>query len=204
MRSNALVSKLKGARMNKNILLAAVGGQGLVLATGILAEAALRAGLDVKTNDVIGLSQRGGKIMGSVVMGEKIYSPNIAPKEGDILIAFEALEAKRMLPYLKDGAIIIKNDYEMAPSLVQQEKREYDPDIDSLLEGKGELIQLDATAIAKRIGHPAVANILMLGVAARFIDIDDDIWHQVIRENVPPKSIDMNIEAFDMGKAGSY
>lgn len=190
--------------MTKNILLAAVGGQGLVLATGILAEVALRAGLDVKTNDVIGLSQRGGKIMGSVVMGDKIHSPNIAPQQGDILIAFEALEAKRMLPFLKDGAIIIKNDYEMAPSLVQQEKREYDPDIDSLLEGKGEVIRLDATAIAKRIGHPAVANILMLGVAARYIEIEDEIWHQVIREHVPPKSIELNLEAFDLGKAGTY
>ncbi|HHT21103.1 MAG TPA: indolepyruvate oxidoreductase subunit beta [Tissierellia bacterium] len=190
--------------MTKNILLAAVGGQGLVLATGILAEVALRAGLDVKTNDVIGLSQRGGKIMGSVVMGDKIHSPNIAPQQGDILIAFEALEAKRMLPYLKDGAIIIKNDYEMAPSLVQQEKREYDPDIDSLLDGKGEVIRLDATAIAKRIGHPAVANILMLGVAARYIEIEDEIWHQVIQEHVPPKSIELNLEAFDLGKAGTY
>lgn len=190
--------------MTKNILLAAVGGQGLVLATGILAEVALRAGLDVKTNDVIGLSQRGGKITGSVRMGEKIHSPNIPPQEGDILIAFEALEAKRMLPYLKDGAVIIKNDYEMAPSLVQQEKAIYDEDIDSLLEGKGEVIRLDATAVAKRIGHPAVANILMLGIAARYLDIDDEIWHSVIRENVPPKSIDMNLEAFDIGRAGTY
>lgn len=190
--------------MAKNILLAAVGGQGLVLATGILAEVAFRSGLDVKTNDVIGLSQRGGKIMGSVRMGEKIYSPNIAPKEGDILIAFEALEAKRMLPYMKEGGVIIKNNYEMVPSLVQQEKTEYDPDIDSLLTGKGEVISLDATAVAKRIGHPAVANILMLGIAARYLEIDDAIWHQVIRENVPEKSIEMNIEAFDLGKAGTY
>ncbi len=92
----------------------------------------------------------------------------------------------------------------MVPSLVQQEKTEYDPDIDSLLTGKGEVISLDATAVAKRIGHPAVANILMLGIAARYLEIDDAIWHQVIRENVPEKSIDMNIEAFDLGKAGTY
>lgn len=188
----------------QNILLAAVGGQGLVLSTRILAEAALRSGYDVKTNDVIGLSQRGGKIWGSVRIGESIHSPNIAPAEGDILIAFEALEAKRMLPYLKRGALIVKNDYEMAPSLVQQEKTTYDEDIDTLLRAKGNVISLDATAIAKRIGHVAVANILLLGVAARQIDITDEVWHSVIRDFVPAKSIDMNIEAFDRGKSGNY
>lgn len=187
-----------------NILLAAVGGQGLVLTTSILAEAALRAGFDVKTNDVIGLSQRGGKIWGSVRVGERVHSPNIAPQQGDILIAFEALEAKRMLPYLKQGAMIIKNDYEMAPSLVQQEKAIYDEDIDTLLSAKGEVISLDATSVAKRIGHPAVANILLLGIAARKLDIPDDVWHGVIRDFVPQKSIDMNLQAFDMGKAGTY
>lgn len=188
----------------KNILLAAVGGQGLVLATGILAQAALQAGYDVKTNDVIGLSQRGGKIMGSVRIGEKIHSPNIAPEQGDILIAFEALEAKRMLPYLKSGATIIKNDYEMVPTQVQQERAVYDEDITELLEAKGEVIRLDATAVAKQIGHPAVANILMLGIAARELPISDEVWHRVIRSNVPSHSIEMNIEAFNRGKAGDF
>lgn len=190
--------------MSKNILLAAVGGQGLVLTTRILAEAALRAGFDVKTNDVIGLSQRGGKIWGSVRIGEKIHSPNIAPEQGDILIAFEALEAKRMLPYLKSGSLIVKNDYEMAPSLVQQEKAIYDEDVDTLLRAKGEVISLDATTVAKRIGHPAVANILLLGIAARQIDIPDEVWHSVIRDFVPQKSIEMNIEAFNLGKSGNF
>ena len=72
-------------------MLAGVGGQVLVLATKIISEAAFKAGLDVKTNDVIGLSQRGGMVWGSVRMGEKVYSPNIPPKEGDILIGLEPL-----------------------------------------------------------------------------------------------------------------
>ena len=79
---------------NKNLILAGVGGQGLVLTTQIISQAAFLSGLDVKTNDVIGLSQRGGTIWGSVKMGEKIHSPNIAPGDADILIAFEKLESK--------------------------------------------------------------------------------------------------------------
>ena len=73
---------------NKNLILAGVGGQGLVLTTQIISQAAFLSGLDVKTNDVIGLSQRGGTIWGSVKMGEKIHSPNIAPGDADILFAF--------------------------------------------------------------------------------------------------------------------
>lgn len=190
--------------MNKNILLAAVGGQGLVLTTRILAEAALAAGYDVKTNDVVGLSQRGGKIWGSVKIAEKVYSPNILEGEVDILIASEALEAKRMAHQLKAEALIIMNAYEMAPSLVQQEKAVYDPDILEVVRKHGQLIRLDATAEAKKIGHPAVANLLMLGIASTQLDIPTSVWHEVIRANVPEKSIALNLTAFDKGAAGDY
>lgn len=190
--------------MNKNILLAAVGGQGLVLTTRILAEAALAAGFEVKTNDVVGLSQRGGKIWGSVKIAECVYSPNILDGEADILIAFEALEAKRMAHLLKPQALIVMNAYEMAPSLVQQEKAIYDPDILEVVHAHGKVIRLDATAEAKKIGHPAVANLLMLGIVSTHLDIPQAIWHEVIRANVPEKSIALNLSAFDKGAAGDF
>lgn len=190
--------------MSKNVLLAAVGGQGLVLTTRILAEAALAAGFDVKTNDVVGLSQRGGKIWGSVKIAKKVHSPNILDGEADILIAFEALEAKRMAHLVKPGALIIMNAYEMAPSLVQQEKATYDEDVLDIVHSHGEVVHLDATTEAKKIGHPAVANILMLGIASTRLDIPREIWHEVIRTNVPPKSIELNLEAFDRGASGDY
>src|SRR3712207_8049811 len=84
---------MEGSKMaNTNIILAGVGGQGLVMTTKIIAQAAHLAGLDVKTNDVVGLSQRGGKVWGSIRIGEKVFSPNVRPGEVDILIGFEALE----------------------------------------------------------------------------------------------------------------
>lgn len=183
-----------------NIFLAGVGGQGLVLATKVIADAANYSGVDVKTNDVVGLSQRGGKVWGSVKLGKKVYSPNINPGEGDLLLAFEKLEAKRFRHLLKHkDSVVIINDYEMAPSLVQQEAEEYDEDvIDEMREIASEVVVVDATNESARMGNPQVANILMLGVCARFLDsISHDSWVKSIKDNVPEKYLDLNLEAFD-------
>lgn len=190
---------------SKNIILAGVGGQGLVLTTKIMSEAAFEAGFDVKTNDVIGLSQRGGKIWGSVKIGEKINSPNIAPGQGDILIAFEALEGRRWREMMKpNDSVAVINEYEMAPTLVQQEKEEYPEDIFEKVAENSELIKINATKIAKHLGNAAVANILMLGIAARYLDIPKEVWYKALEDNVPTKFIDMNKEAFNMGLEGNY
>lgn len=183
----------------KNIIIAGVGGQGLVLTTHIMAEAAFLAGYDVKTNDVIGLSQRGGKIWGSVRMGEKIYSPNIAPGEADILIAFEKLEGRRWRQMMKPGSVAIVNDYEIAPALVQQGQVEYAEDIEEELQKNSKLINIGASEQAKVFGNIAVTNIIMLGAAAKYMDIPKEIWHQSVEKNVPPKFQAMNIQAFNYG-----
>lgn len=183
----------------KNIIIAGVGGQGLVLTTHIMAEAAFLAGFDAKTNDVIGLSQRGGKIWGSVRMGEKIYSPNIAPGEADILIAFEMLEGRRWRQMMKPGSVSIVNDYEIAPALVQQGQVDYPTDIFEELEKNGTVVKIAATEQAKVFGNVAVTNIIMLGAAAKYMDIPKEIWHQSVEKNVPPKFQAMNIQAFNYG-----
>lgn len=183
----------------KNIIIAGVGGQGLVLTTQIMAEAAFLAGFDVKTNDVIGLSQRGGKIWGSVRMGKKIHSPNIAPGEGDILIAFEQLEGRRWRQMMKKGSIAIVNDYEIAPALVQQGQTEYQSDVIEELQKNSSVTKIKATEQAQKLGNTAVTNIIMLGAAAKHMDIPKEIWYQSIQNNVPPKFKEMNIEAFNFG-----
>lgn len=183
-----------------NIIIGGVGGQGLVLTTKIMAEAALAAGFDVKTNDVIGLSQRVGRIWGSVKYGEKVYSPNISEGEADILIAFEPLEAQRYLHMLKpQGGIIITNTFEMAPMYVQQGAKEYPDNIYETLEKRGKVIAIDATQKAEELGNTAVTNILMLGIAAKEMDIDKNIWMESILNNVPAKFKELNEKAFEMG-----
>ncbi len=182
-----------------NIIFAGVGGQGLVLATKIIAEAANRAGIDAKTNDVIGLSQRGGKVWGSVKLGQKVYSPNINPGEADLLVAFEKLEAKRFRQWLKKGdCAVVINDYEMAPTLVQQEVEEYDPNvIEQLREYTDEIVAVDATEMAQSFGSPKVANIVLLGLTARYIKaIPEEAWVAAIEANVPESFLEINLNAF--------
>lgn len=191
--------------MNKNIMLAGVGGQGLVLATKIISEAAFKAGFDVKTNDVIGLSQRGGMVWGSVRIGEKVYSPNIPPKEGDILIGLEPLEAYRWSYLLKDGGYIILNTKEIYPTPVLLEQEEYPHEEIDKLEEKYKIVKIDAREEAKKAGNIKAANLILIGILAKLLDISTDIWEETIRENVPPKAIDANINAFYRGyNYGAY
>ena len=183
-----------------NVIIGGVGGQGLVLSTKIMSEAAFDAGFDVKTNDVIGLSQRVGRIWGSVKYGDKIYSPNISEGEADILITFEPLEAQRYLHMLKpEGGIVIVNTFEMAPMYVQQGSMAYPDDIYDTLKEKAQVIALDATHEATKLGNVAVTNILMLGIAAAKMDIKKEIWLRAIEKNVPEKFIQLNLKAFEMG-----
>jgi len=98
-----------------NIVVGGVGGQGLILTTHIICQAALKKGYEVKSNDVVGLAQRGGMIWGTVKIGAKIYSPNILPGEGNILIGMELLEAYRWKSTVKKGGLIILNDYQIPP-----------------------------------------------------------------------------------------
>lgn len=200
LEQSSVWKKHKGVNnMATNIIIAGVGGQGLILATKIIAEAADAAGIDVKTNDVIGMSQRGGKVWGSVKLGEKVFSPNVNQGEADLLIAFELLEAKRFRKWLKKGdSAVVVNSYEMAPTLVQQEKEEYDPDaLESLKEYTEEIISIDATQAAQEVGSPKMANVVMLGLAARYIkDIPEDVWVETIKKNVSEKLADLNEQAF--------
>ena len=190
---------------NKNLILAGVGGQGLVLTTQIISQAAFLSGMDVKTNDVIGLSQRGGTIWGSVKMGDKIHSPNIAPGEADILIAFEKLESKRWKHMLKPiDSIAVINEYEIAPTLVQQDVKQYPDDVLDLMKNQSKVISLNATETAASMGNPAIANILLLGIAAKYMEISVDTWFKVFEDNLPPKFIDLNKEAFMYGYEEKY
>lgn len=180
-------------------MLAGVGGQGLVLATKIISEAAFRAGYDVKTNDVIGLSQRGGRVWGSVRIGEKVYSPNIPPKEGDILIGLEPLEAYRWSHIMRDGGHIILNTRQVYPSPVLLEEQEYPTDEIEALKDRYNIVKMDAIEEARLAGNIKAANTVLIGMLAKLLDIPLDIWEETIRENVPSKAVDVNIEAFYRG-----
>lgn len=182
-----------------NIVIAGVGGQGLVLTTKIICEAALRAGYDVKSNDVIGLSQRGGKICGSVRFGEKVFSPNIPPCGADFLMALEPLEGLRYMSSLSPVGKVFLNTAQVPPVPVMMEKVKYPQDIIETIEMTNEVIHVNANEEAVKLGSVKVANTILLGMLAKCVEIDKQIWAEVISENVPAKFVEMNMRAFDMG-----
>lgn len=185
--------------MTTNIVIAGVGGQGLVLTTKLICDAALKAGLDVKSNDVIGLSQRGGKVWGSVRIGPRIYSPNVPPKGADYLLALEPLEGLRYKLSLKDDGKIFMNTAIVPPVPVMAEKAAYPENIEQRLAAEFDVIAMDANAKAVELGSVKIANTFLVGMLAKYLSIDKKIWREAISENVPKKFIDMNIQAFEIG-----
>lgn len=182
-----------------NIMICGVGGQGLVLTSGIIVEVIKRAGFDVKSNDVIGLSQRGGRVWANVRFGERVYSPNIDQGEADFLLAFEPLEGLRAIMMLKDNGVILMNTKKIYPSDVVFEKAEYPEEkIEEMLQ-KYESYSVDASLKGIEIGNRMISNTILLGMLAKKLPVDVSLWREVISEKVPKKALDFNIKAFEFG-----
>lgn len=185
-----------------NILISGVGGQGLVIATQILSEVAFKEGYDIKTSDVIGLSQRGGMVWGSVRFGQKVYSALIPDGECDILVAMEALEGLRWAKMMKPGGKVILATEKTYPNRVLIEKDEYPAAIEEQLIKLGlTIFPVKAQEEAKRLGNIKVSNILQLGMLSSLLPFSRDTWTEVISSNVPPATRTVNLAAFDRGKA---
>lgn len=184
-----------------NIYMAGVGGQGLVLTTEIVVEVAFLEGYDVKSNDVIGLSQRGGKVWGSIRFGEKVHSALIPAGEGDLLLAMEELEGLRLSSSLKKGAKIIFSEEIIFPNRVLIEKDEYPENIrEKLVENGYEVISINAKEIARVLGNIKTGNIVLLGKLSKYLPFKEETWLKVIETKVPAKTVEVNFSAF---KAGS-
>ena len=184
-----------------NIYMAGVGGQGLVLNTEIVVEVAFLEGYDVKSNDVIGLSQRGGKVWGSIRFGEKVHSALIPRGEGDLLLAMEELEGLRLSPALKKGAKIIFNEEIIFPNRVLIEEDEYPENIREKLRERGnEVVSLNAKEIARALGNIKTENIVLLGKLSKYLPFKEETWLKVIENKVPAKTVEANFSAFKAGR----
>ena len=185
--------------MNKNIMIVGVGGQGTLLSSRIIGNLAISLGYDVKVSEVHGMSQRGGSVTTYVKYGDEIYSPIIDKGEADIILAFEALEAYRALPFLKIDGVMIVNNTKIDPMPVITGQMEYPKDIINKLKEKVSVIELDSTKIASELGNPKCANVVLLGAFAKQLDIPYGKWIEVIKNTVPEKFIELNIKAFERG-----
>lgn len=179
-----------------NVLIAGVGGQGAVLASELLALAAIAAGYDTKQGEFHGVAQRGGSVFSHVRFGDRVYSPTARRGEVDYLVALEKLEALRYAHFVRPGDTIIVNDHKVEP-IRTADWRPYPDDAIDFLRDKGfNVIALHATEIAIELGNHRAANVVLLGRLAEFLDISDDIWDRVLRERIPERLLDLNQRAF--------
>jgi indolepyruvate ferredoxin oxidoreductase beta subunit len=186
-----------------DLLITGVGGQGVVLASDIIGEAAISAGYDVKKTDTLGMAQRGGSVVSHVRLAEKVHSPLIKEGEVDLLLAFEKLEAARWSHYLKPGAVAIVNTYEQPPLSVSlgQENYPSDDEIVAVLKRCTDRIYfIDGNTRAKELGNVRTVNIYMLGCFSVFAPLDADIWKESISRRMPERLRDINLTAFEMGR----
>lgn len=186
----------------KNIMIVGVGGQGTLLASKMLGYVLLNQGYDVKVSEVHGMSQRGGSVVTYVRYGEKVYSPVIDKGEADVILSFEKLEAARWLEYLKPGGKMIVNTQEMEPMPVITGAKVYPDNLVEKMQAAGADVDArDFLALANEAGSSKAVNIALMGrLSVYFPEISDEKWQEAIAANVPPKFLELNKKAFELGR----
>lgn len=189
--------------VTKNIMIVGVGGQGTLLASKLLGYVLLSQGYDVKVSEVHGMSQRGGSVVTYVRFGEKVYSPVIDKGEADIIISFEKLEAARWLEYLKPGGQMIVNTQEIEPMPVIIGAAKYPEQLIEKMQAAGAKVDAkDFLAIAEEAGSAKAVNIALMGkFSTYFPEISEEEWQKAIEACVPPKFLDLNKKAFNLGRS---
>jgi indolepyruvate ferredoxin oxidoreductase beta subunit len=190
----------------KRIVFVGVGGQGNLLATRLLGEACLSAGIPAVVSEIHGMAQRGGIVESALVIGAR--SPIVSRGEADILIGFEPLETLRALNKCNKNTVVITNTHPLPPFTVAIGQGVY-PDIDKALDlirdNVCSLISLDGDKLAARAGNPLSLNMVMLGalIGSKIIPLDEDILKQTIAKTTKQAFLESNLKAFDLGAAAA-
>lgn len=184
-----------------NFLLCGVGGQGVLLASTILAKAALSQGLDVKGGEVHGMAQRGGAVISHMRLGPLVHSPLVPYGQCDFMLGFEPLEAARNAHWVKPEGLLIYNTYRVPPSTVAAGLAEYPEDLDATLARfPCRKRMIPASDLARKAGDIRAANAVMAGALSRDLEFPLAVWEQAVAESVPPKVLEINREAFRLGR----
>ncbi len=183
-----------------NILVVGVGGQGTILASELLSGVLIAAGYEVKKSEVHGMAQRGGRVVSHVRFGRKVYSPLIVKGEADILVGFEMAETLRSLDWLVPGARVLaeKRAILSYTSRVGLEPYPFDA-LDQIRSAGFELSIVDGEALAIQAGEKKTANVVLMGLLARYLPVQRGVWEETIRKNMPEKFVDVNLKAFGLG-----
>jgi indolepyruvate ferredoxin oxidoreductase beta subunit len=184
-----------------NVLVAGVGGQGVILASDIMSEVFMEAGYDVKKSEIHGMAMRGGIVTSHFRFGKKVYSPLIKEGEVDILFAFEQLEGLRWINHLRPNGKILMNDNKVNPPVVNLGEMEYPKNIPEIIESKFKNFYLiKGTEIALQAGDIRAANVVLLGAMSKLFTIQDSLWLDTLLGHLPPKVHDLNRKAFAAGR----
>lgn len=187
--------------MTTNVLVAGVGGQGVILASDIMSEVFMEVGYDVKKSEVHGMAMRGGIVTSHFRFGKKVYSPLIKEGEVDILFAFEQLEGLRWLNHLKTNGKIVMNDHKINPPAVNLGEMEYPKGIPEIIRSKFKGFYLvKGTEIAIQLGDVRAANVVLLGAISELFEVKEDLWLKAILNYLPPKVHELNRKAFFSGR----
>ena len=185
-----------------DVLIVGIGGQGTILASNVLGDACVIEGRHVRGAETHGMSQRGGSVETHIRIDGK-FGSLIAPGTADLLIAFDVLEALRYRHFLKPDGVMVVNREIVVPTSVFSGKQPIPriEDIEAELKaGKAKVILVDATGIAAKAGNPLAANIVLLGAASDKLPLAAESLSEAVRRNVPPKTVQINEKAFDLGK----
>lgn len=190
--------------MRYNVQMVGVGGQGVLLASMVIGEAAMRKGMEVAMSEVHGMAQRGGSVTSTIRMGDDIISPLIPKGGADLLLAFEPIEAYRSLEYANEDTFIVANTHPIIPITVSMGADEY-PDLDNIIDkmrsASSRVIPVNATDIAIEFGGAIATNSVLIGAVAavKGFPLSVEELKESLLERVPEKFRQMNERAFEGG-----
>lgn len=190
--------------MKYTVQIVGVGGQGVLLASMVLGNAAKNMGFDVSMSEVHGMAQRGGSVLSTVRFGDDVVSPLEPLGSADMILGFEPVETCRNIHLGNPETAIVMNLDPVLPTMVVAGMETY-PDVDSLVDyvksGNPDLVTIDATSIAVEAGKAVAANAVMIGAmgAVKGFPIPVDVLRNTLLEQVPEKFRELNAKAFDMG-----
>jgi indolepyruvate ferredoxin oxidoreductase beta subunit len=188
-----------------NILVVGIGGQGVMTATEILAEAAIAMGHDAKKTEVAGMAQRGGVVSSHLRFGPKVLSPQITPGTADVLLGFESAETMRWQHMLRPDGITLMNTAKLVPPVVELGLFDYPADpIGEIRKTGRKVVAFDATTIAQELGDIRLGNTVMLGAIADHLPFSADTLLACVLKRFERKGetlVDLNRRAFAAGRA---
>jgi indolepyruvate ferredoxin oxidoreductase beta subunit len=187
----------------EDLLMVGVGGQGVILASNILGNAAIAEGYDVKKTDTLGMAQRGGSVISHVRLADKVFSPLIKEGEVDIIVAFEKLETARWSHYLKPGGLAIMNNLSLPPLSVSLGSDQYPSDsqiVDMVRQCTDRIHVIDGARCEAELGNSRLLNTFMLGYTSLFLPIRVQTFTEVIAQHLPSRIRQINLDAFERGR----